>query len=113
MSEVTTEFVRQSKTMRLVKLLTAIPPVWIDGGIGFGIAVLTAMASGLSQIILNFSSDETAKFITPTNMFWIKFGIAIFALFTGAITAGLISIRDYRSKNFAEHMAKKLQPPTP
>lgn len=47
-----------------------------------------------------FGGDEAAKFLTPVQIFWLKYGC-------GACSAILLAVKMYCSTSFADYMTKK------
>lgn len=76
-----------------------ISPVFIDGLTYVLIAFFGAVAAALS-------SDEAAKFITPTILFWSR-------TVCQAIGAALLALKMFRSTSFAEHVEQKKQETKP
>lgn len=75
------------------KYFSQIPSVFIDGGIYVCISVLTFLS-------MQFGSDEAAKYISATTLFWLK-------LIIGGSSAGFLAIKMFRSTQFAEHQQAK------
>lgn len=78
---------------RLQVYFSGVKPVFIDGMLYVWIAVLTSIAT-------SFSSDDAAKYMSPQLLFWLKMTI-------GAISAGVVSIKMFRSTSFADHKEEK------
>lgn len=72
-----------------------ISPAFIDGLTYVMIAFFGAIAAALS-------SDEAAKFILPTVLFWSR-------TVCQAIGAALLALKMFRSTTFAEHVEQKKQ----
>lgn len=72
-----------------------ISPVFIDGLTYVLIAFFAAIAAALS-------SDEAAKFIAPTALFWSR-------TVCQAFSAALLALKMFRSTAFAEHVEQKKQ----
>jgi len=66
-----------------------IAPAYIDGALYVMIAVFGA-------IMTAFSSDESAKYVDPVWLFWIR-------TITGVASAGLLALKMFRSTTFADH----------
>lgn len=114
MSEVTTEFVRQSRMMRLIKILINIPPVVVDGAVVTCAAFMSGILVGIGSIITVFGQDTVAKLLTPAQIFWTVLSLQVIGVFLGASVAALQTLSSYRNKIFAEHLNKKNgnSPPT-
>lgn len=67
--------------------------VVLDGLVYTSLAVFTALNS-------QFGSDEAAKFINPTHLFWLK-------TICNTIAAAALALKMYRSTSYAEHLVKK------
>ncbi len=76
----------------LQKYFTNISPVFLDGLLYILIALFGALSAA-------FSSDESAKYLEPENLFWIR-------TFCGANSAWLLALKMFRSTAFAEHQAQ-------
>lgn len=68
-------------------------PVVIDGWLYVGVAICGALQ-------LSFGSDDAAKFMEPENLFWLRAA-------NGAVSAGLLALKLYRSQAYAHHQAEK------
>jgi hypothetical protein len=65
--------------------------MYIDGVLYVCIAVFTFLQT-------QFGGDEAAKYITPVDLFWLK-------LVVGALAAGALALKLYRSTAFADNKA--------
>jgi len=72
---------------------SGIKPVFIDGFLYLWIAMLTSIAAF-------FGSDDAEKYVGPQLLFWLK-GIIT------TISAGVVSIKMFRSTAFADHLEEK------
>lgn len=79
--------------VRFAKYLSQLPPVFVDG-------FLYVMVQTLTVLSTQFGTDEAAKYIEPTLLFWIKIVI-------GELAAGFLALKMFRSTTFAEHRASK------
>lgn len=70
-----------------------IPSVYIDGFIYVAIAVLQFLAAA-------FGDDESAKYIGPLTLYWLK-------RIVGTLAAGFLALKLYRSTAFADHVKEK------
>jgi hypothetical protein len=70
-----------------------IPPAYIDGFLYVSIALFGFLATA-------FGSDESAKYISPQALFWLR-------TICGASSAGLLALKMFRSTTFSEHVAKR------
>jgi hypothetical protein len=68
-------------------------PVVFDGIVYFAIAVF-------GYLNTSFGSDEAAKYISPLALFWLRESC-------GAIAAGALALKMYRSTTFAEYRQAK------
>lgn len=73
--------------------LQTIPPVFLDGSLYFLIAVFAFLQT-------SFGSDEAAKFVDATPLYWIRTVL-------GSFSAGLLAVKMFRSTAFAEHQQAK------
>lgn len=67
--------------------------IHIDGGLYVAIGFLTAFIGAVA-------SDEAAKYITPSLLFWMKTGGT-------CALAGVASLKMFRSTAFGEHLKRK------
>ena len=77
----------------IAKYFQGIPSMFIDGALYFLIAVFMFLQA-------QFGSDEAGKFIELEPLFWIK-------TFVGAVSAGLLAVKLFRSNEYAEHKRAK------
>ena len=73
--------------------LATISPVFLDGTIYVLIQMLTVLST-------QFGTDEAAKYISATPLFWIKIVI-------GELAAGALAVKMFRSQSYADHLRKK------
>jgi hypothetical protein len=78
---------------KLAAYFEGVSPVFVDGLLYVLIAIVGATSAVLT-------SDDAAKYISPTLLFWLK---SFFQLFG----AGLLAMKMFRSTSFAEHVEKK------
>lgn len=62
--------------------------VLIDGTLYVAVQMLTFLS-------VSFSQDESAKYISPALLFWIK-------IIIGELTAGFFAVKIFRSTQFAD-----------
>lgn len=74
---------------RTAKYFSEIPPVFLDGLTYVTLAVFLFVQGQLG-------TDEAANFLAPTTLFW-------FRTIIGAIGAGLLALKMFRSRTFADH----------
>ena len=79
----------------LAAYFAGVSPVFIDGLTYVMIALVGAIAAALS-------SDEAAKFIQPTMLFWGR-------TVCQSVGAALLALKMFRSTSFAEHIEEKKQ----
>ncbi len=73
--------------------LASIPPVFLDGALYVMVQMLTVLST-------QFGTDESAKFIEPATLFWIKIVI-------GELAAGALALKLFRSTTYSEHQKAK------
>jgi len=78
-------------TMNYITKPPPIPSAYIDGYLYVGIAFFGALTAA-------FGSDEAAKFISAEVLFWLR-------TMVGAVAAGLLALKMFRSDSFANHKA--------
>ncbi len=82
----------------LQKYFGSVSPMWTDGLLYVCIALFGAATAA-------FGSDEAAKYIEPEALFWLRTSC-------GIISAGLLSLKMFRSTSFSEHLEAKKQEQT-
>jgi hypothetical protein len=91
--------------MKFLDFISKIPPLAIDG-------TLYVSASLFAFLMTQFGTDEAAKFISPTVLFWLK-------IFVGSVGNAALNLKMFRSTSFADYQAKKngnghtIEPPIP
>jgi uncharacterized membrane protein len=70
-----------------------VSPAFVDGALYVAIAFVGAIAAAMS-------SDEAAKFISATVLFWAR-------TFFQSVAAALLALKMFRSTSFAEHVEQK------
>lgn len=75
------------------RYFSSIPPVFIDGFIYVCIQMLTVLSTQIG-------TDESAKYVSPTALFWSK-------LVIGELAAGFLAVKMYRSTQYSEHLREK------
>jgi hypothetical protein len=80
---------RLERWLATLKQLTQFPPVILDGGLYVLIALFNSLAAGLA-------SDEAAKFVSPSVLFWMRLGFF-------SIAQMLLAAKMFRSTAFADH----------
>jgi len=78
-----------------LKSLVNIPGMWIDGALYVCLAL-----TGFWMIF--FGTDEAAKYVAPTILFWSK-GVI------GSLDAAFLALKLFRSNTFAVHTAEQKQ----
>ena len=81
---------------RILAFLSAvknIDSIFIDGGLYVGMAVFTALSAMLS-------TDEAAKFVEPTALFWARG-------FCTVNSAWMLSLKMFRSSHYSEYRKEK------
>lgn len=79
--------------LKFVEIWQSIPPVMVDGALYAGLAIFIALQGSLS-------SDEAAKYVTPTLLFWMRTAVA-------ALAAGAGALKMFRSNSYADYSANK------
>jgi len=77
----------------LSRYFSNVPPMFIDGALYACLGVVTFWQTF-------FGTDEAAKYIAPTELFWIKATI-------GTLAAFFLAVKLFRSTSFADHAAAK------
>ncbi len=77
--------------IRAIRVCTS--PVFQDGLIYFLLAIFAFLQ-------VQFGSDEAGKFIALQPLFWLK-------TITGAASAGLLALKLFRSRSYADHQDQK------
>lgn len=72
---------------------TSVPPIFLDGFIAVGIAMLTAISMGLA-------TEESYKYLDPTIRFWA-------VLVLGAIIQGAHALSKFRDRAYSRYMEGK------
>lgn len=67
--------------------------------------IIYVLVQMLTVLSTQFGTDEAAKYIAPTELFWIKIVI-------GEVAAGCLAIKMFRSTTFADHLKKTADKPT-
>src|SRR5688572_17542398 len=75
------------------KTFDDIPPMFLDGCIAIGIAMLTALSLGLAQ-------EDSYKYVNPVLRYWL-------VLIVGAVVQGLHALSKFRDGTFSRHMDAK------
>ena len=75
--------------------LSKIPTVWLEGILYCIIAVFGFLQTQLA-------TEEATKFISPTTLFWVKTVV-------GAMSAGALAVKMFRSTAFADHKRNETQ----
>lgn len=75
------------------KYFSGIPPVVTDG-------FIIVMVQALTFLSVQFATDEAAKFISATTLFWTK-------VVVGELVSIFLAIKMYRSTAFAQHQDEK------
>ncbi len=75
------------------RYFSAIPPVFLDG-------LLYALIALNTGIMNSLSTDEAAKYLDPTTLFWSRSIVSWMLAVVGAI-------KMFRSTSFSEHQAAK------
>lgn len=70
-----------------------IPAIWLDGCLYVAVAVFMFLQN-------QFGSDEAAKYVSPHGLFWIT-------TIVGALGAGALALKLFRSSSYAEHIESK------
>ena len=73
--------------------LASVPPVFTDG-------LLYALVAMLAFLQTQLGTDDAAKFVSPTTLWWSK-------LTVGTFGAGALAIKLFRSTAFADHQQQK------
>ena len=89
---------------KFLELLERIPPLLIDG-------TLYVSASLFAFLVSQFGTDEAAKFLAPTTLFWTK-------VICGSLGNAALNLKMFRSTAFADYQAGKkngnpTEPPKP
>lgn len=77
----------------LQKYLAGIPPIFLDGCIAVGIAMLTALS-------MSFATDDSAKYVDPALRFWM-------IVFIGSTTQGLHALSKFRDRSYSNHVEEQ------
>ena len=68
--------------------------------------IIYVMVQMLTVLSTQFGTDEAAKYIEPTMLFWIKIVI-------GELAAGALAVKMFRSTTFADYLKNLKNPPEP
>ncbi len=89
MAEENTETIKRNYMPKFVKMLIAIPSMYIDGLIVF-------LVAGLTSLSLGFTNDDAYKYVNPVLLYWLKLSI-------GSTASGLVALQSFRNNVFADH----------
>ncbi len=76
-----------------VQYFASIPAVVIDGALYVMVQMLTVLST-------QFATDESAKYIDPTLLFWVK-------IIIGELAAGTLALKMFRSTSYGDHQQAK------
>lgn len=79
--------------LKFVEIWQSIPPVMVDGALYTLLAVFISMQGSLS-------SDEAAKYVSPSLLFWSRTLVA-------ALAGGAGALKMFRSNSYADYATKK------
>lgn len=79
--------------LKIYQYFMKVSPMFIDGFIYVCIQILTVLSTQIG-------TDEAAKYITPTLLFWIK-------ILVGELAAGFLAVKMYRSTQYADHQKQE------
>ncbi len=76
-----------------VQYFASIPAVVIDGTLYVAVQMLTVLST-------QFATDESAKYVDPAVLFWVKIAI-------GELAAGVLALKMFRSTSYSDHQREK------